>query len=372
MGFSRLDRRKRMLRVSVTVLILATWTVLVVSPLEAQMFIRGDANGDGNLNLDDSVFLAAYLYSGGAPPPVESAGNANDNGAVELGDITTILEFAFLSGSFPPAPFPFPGTDPTPGPFDPPLDPMVEISLPDQKVVPGQSGLSLQLSISTASVLNGVEVALTYDPATITVEGFDVGNSILGTAGAEFIRQEVSTDPADPYAWLGAIVDWATPIDGHFMPAGDDLPLALLQISIDPAANAPQVTQIAYTDGVGSPPKRNLVVLNDGETRRPSTTGGMIEVEVVFIRSDSNHDCVVDVSDVIYSVSWLFQGGPDHPCDDAADTNNDGIINLADPVYLLNYLFQDGPAPSEPFPLSGLDPDSDALDCAQQSACAGM
>ena len=75
-----------MLRVSVTVLILATWTVLVVSPLEAQMFIRGDANGDGNLNLDDSVFLAAYLYSGGAPPPVGTGVCQLGEGVLRLGE----------------------------------------------------------------------------------------------------------------------------------------------------------------------------------------------------------------------------------------------------------------------------------------------
>ena len=339
--------------------------------VSAQQFIRADANTNGAMNLDDSVFLASYLYSNGPAPLVLDSGDVNDDGAVGPGDISYLLAFVFLGGPFPPHPFPFPGEDLTPEPFDPAVLPNVTVSIPNLSVVPGTTDLQIPVRLSSDEVLAAIEVALTFDPAAITLESFNVSNTILGIAGAEYIQQGISNDPANPYAWLAAIADFVTPITGHFIPGGQNLPLATLNASIPPTASAPQITQITFADQVASPPKRNIVVLPGGLTRRPTNAGGQIEIEVTFLRGDANHDCMFDVSDVIYTVAWLFQAGPDHPCEDAADTNNDALVNIADPIYLLNYLFQSGPAPSEPFPLPGLDPDNDALDCAVQATCVG-
>ena len=346
-------------------------TGTAVSSLSAQQFIRADANTNGAMNLDDVIYISAYLYSDGPAPMVLDSGDVNDNGAVELGDMVKLLEFVFLGGPFPPAPFPFPGTDPTANLFAPPVTPNISLSLPNLSVVPGTESIPVQLTLSSDTVIHALEVALTFDPAAVTLSSFEVANGILGIAGVEYIQQGLSNDPAEPYLWLAAVADFATPVVGQFIPAGMNLPVATTQATIPNSANAPQTTQISFAPEVSSPPKRNLVVLAGGDTRAPTTSGGVIDIEVIFIRGDSNHDCMLDVSDVIYTVAWLFQGGPAHVCEDSADTNNDGIINLADPIYFLNYLFQAGPAPSEPFPLPGLDPDNDALDCAVQSACAG-
>jgi hypothetical protein len=66
----------------------------------------------------------------------------------------------------------------------------------------------------------------------------------------------------------------------------------------------------------------------------------------------------------IYLLGFLFQGGPPPPCSDAADTNDDGALNLTDGIYLLNFLFQGGPSPPPPYPAVGLDPTEDAVACA--------
>jgi hypothetical protein len=353
--------------------LLSLFASLALAPAQVcgQDFVRGDANGDGWANLDDSVYAASYLYDDGAAPPVAGGGDTNDNGEVELGDIVYLLEYMFVGGPWPSAPFPLPGPDPTPTPFAPPLEPAVVLSLPDLNVIPGAVGIEMTLSLTSTLPLNGLEVALSFDPAATVVEGWDVSNGILGIANAEYIQQEVSNAPGNAYAWLAAIVDFATPVDGHFLPAGSDLPVAVLTFSVPITASAPQVAHIAFADGVDAPLKRNLVVIDDGATRRPATEGGAVEIEVTFIRGDANHDCMLDISDAVYAVAWLFQGGPGFPCQDSADTNNDGLLDLADPIYHLNYLFQDGPSPSIPFPLPGLDPDQDSLDCAVQASCAG-
>ena len=83
-----------------------------------------------------------------------------------------------------------------------------------------------------------------------------------------------------------------------------------------------------------------------------------------FRRADANTDGQQDISDAVFTLSYLFAQGPAPSCLDAADMNDDGEVDIADPVYVLQYLFVNGPAPGEPFLQPGIDPTQDDLDCA--------
>jgi hypothetical protein len=82
-----------------------------------------------------------------------------------------------------------------------------------------------------------------------------------------------------------------------------------------------------------------------------------------FLRGDANGSGVVDLSDGLRVLFYLF-GGKAIDCLDAADTNDDELLNLTDAVAILDYLFQGGAAPRAPFPVPGVDPAGAALDCA--------
>ena len=84
-----------------------------------------------------------------------------------------------------------------------------------------------------------------------------------------------------------------------------------------------------------------------------------------FVRGDVNNDKLVNISDVVTIVSYLFQGGTETSCEDAADTNDDGQLDISDAVYLINYLFAGDARLPEPFPFRGEDPTEDHLDCAR-------
>jgi hypothetical protein len=60
-------------------------------------------------------------------------------------------------------------------------------------------------------------------------------------------------------------------------------------------------------------------------------------------RGDANGDGVIDISDVVYLLNYLFAHGPAPVPLEAGDCNCDGVVDV---VYLLNYLFAHGPAPS--------------------------
>ena len=81
----------------------------------------------------------------------------------------------------------------------------------------------------------------------------------------------------------------------------------------------------------------------------------------IFLRGDSNTDGSVDISDPIYTLSYLFRDGKELRCADAADANDDGQVDIADPVMELTSLFADGV--SKPYPQAGYDNTIDGLGC---------
>lgn len=84
---------------------------------------------------------------------------------------------------------------------------------------------------------------------------------------------------------------------------------------------------------------------------------------VRFLRGDSNGDCLIDISDPITLLSFLFAHGAEPRCLDASDTNDNGRIDLGDAIYVLSFLFAQTDDPPAPFASCGLDPTDDSLGC---------
>jgi hypothetical protein len=79
---------------------------------------------------------------------------------------------------------------------------------------------------------------------------------------------------------------------------------------------------------------------------------GIIDISEIIKRGDSNHSGVVNMSDVVYLNSYLFNGGPAPQCMNEADAQHDGRVDVSDPIYLLNWLYSGGPAPPAPGPFN--------------------
>jgi outer membrane protein assembly factor BamB/6-phosphogluconolactonase (cycloisomerase 2 family) len=62
-------------------------------------------------------------------------------------------------------------------------------------------------------------------------------------------------------------------------------------------------------------------------------------------RGDCNGDRVIDISDVVFLINFLFINGPAPVPLPVGDVNCDGVVDVSDVVYLINYLFINGPAP---------------------------
>jgi len=327
-----------------------------------EVFLRGDVNGRDKTTWADAVWLLQYLYTGLDPAPKEGAADANDDGVVNLSDVTYLMRFGLLDGPPPPQPYPMPGEDPTPGPGTIPEDASYILSLSDAVGIPGAE-VPVTLSLTNPGAVTGIEAAIAFDPEALILEGIVVDGTDLARIGPEYVEARVVTLPNLSAGILAVLVDFATPYRGRAIPPGGPRSLANLRFSIRPDLSVPTVLTVGFHEvGIGDPPTLTALDL-EGRSIRPALDEGAIEAQVAFIRGDANHDWRVDVADPIFVLSRIFLGGDAPACEDAADVNNDGLVNVADPIFLINYLFARGPQPSEPFPVPGVDPDPDDLSC---------
>ena len=77
------------------------------------MFVRGDVDDSGEINLTDPVYLLDVLFVNWKGFPCVDAADADDSGGVEVTDAVYLLNFLFRQGLPPPPPFPACGRDPT-------------------------------------------------------------------------------------------------------------------------------------------------------------------------------------------------------------------------------------------------------------------
>jgi hypothetical protein len=68
-----------------------------ISTAEEQV-VCGDANGDGDVNVGDAVFLIAYVFNGGPAPDPICSGDANGDGNTNIGDAVYLIAYVFKGG----------------------------------------------------------------------------------------------------------------------------------------------------------------------------------------------------------------------------------------------------------------------------------
>lgn len=77
------------------------------------IFLRGDSNTDGEVDVSDAVYSLGYLFLNGPAPRCLDAADANDDGSLDLTDPVVGLVGVFTRISAIPLPFPQAGEDPS-------------------------------------------------------------------------------------------------------------------------------------------------------------------------------------------------------------------------------------------------------------------
>jgi hypothetical protein len=144
-------------------------------------FLRGDADGSGEVEITDPVFTLNSLFLGGPSPPCEDAADSNDDGGLDVSDPIHTLGSLFLGTDRPP----FPGPD-IAG-FD---------GTPDDPFPCGDSPLPRPLPEAMSS-LPGVSLDLSGNPPVITLEQAAHGVTFVYRTRIEMDLPGVTSPPLD-------------------------------------------------------------------------------------------------------------------------------------------------------------------------------
>jgi hypothetical protein len=85
----------------------------VIAVSRGPLFVRGDVDVTGGIDLSDPIALLNYLFRGAERLACFDAADATDDGGLDISDAVYDLIFLFRGGNAPPPPFPAPGVDPT-------------------------------------------------------------------------------------------------------------------------------------------------------------------------------------------------------------------------------------------------------------------
>ena len=77
-----------------------------VNASEAPVFHRGDANADGALDVGDVIFNLVFLFRGGAAPGCLDAADFDDDGVIRISDAIGVVNYVVSGASVPPPPGP--------------------------------------------------------------------------------------------------------------------------------------------------------------------------------------------------------------------------------------------------------------------------
>jgi hypothetical protein len=75
------------------------------------------------------------------------------------------------------------------------------------------------------------------------------------------------------------------------------------------------------------------------------TAPGVFQTERDYVCGDADGDGIVNVSDAVHEITYIFGGGPPPDPLASGDVNCDETVNISDAVYLIAYIFGGGPEP---------------------------
>jgi hypothetical protein len=195
---------------------------------------------------------------------------------------------------------------------------------------------------------------------------------------------DVDVGPVGPGEWhyVAMVFDTAgAPLNDNGSITGT---VTLYLDGLEPVGTVEGVTKATFGDslvrgiGVGKHPVGFVGDFFDGLVFEPRVSLGAIQPEDLlfqensvprpeFVRADANADGLINITDGIYVLNYLFLGGPTPTCLEAANSNGDALLNITDGIYVLNFLFLGGPEPPAPYPACGsLAVD---VDCAAFTPC---
>ena len=201
----------------ISLLYLLLGTVAAPRSIEAQAFLRGDANTDGVVSISDILTIRRYLFIGGIDLPCVDAADADDGQPVDgcncspqagsrlnFSDGIILIRYLFIQEAWKsilPEPFPIPGLDPTLDDAEcasyevkPPVETSDVIRVGEVDANPGEVA-EIPVFLSSSVNVEAIQLVIEYDPAVLTpFDGRD-GISYLRTTLPTFTASKATLPP---------------------------------------------------------------------------------------------------------------------------------------------------------------------------------
>ena len=318
--------------------------------LEAQaIFIRGDANGDGVINIADTITILSFLGDVTVPTPgAIEASDVNDNGTVEIADVSYLNGFLF-GGLVMAPPFPAAGVDPTPDVTFPAAMPSPDyVFALDSTISSGAAGdlFTVLSTLTNLLPVDGIEQRVVYDAAEydlISTSGSASLETLLGIVPAFYLE----TDSPGEFVVV-SLFDF---FGSDSIPTGVQVEILSFEFNVGLGVLGTIDIDVSFEDDPVSGIYNAVSI--DGLAETPTlqgTLGAPGGTDPEYRRGDTNNDGSINLSDAVYLLGNLFPGvgiPTVLECLDSADCNGDGSLNISDPVTLLGAQFG---APTTPLP----------------------
>jgi hypothetical protein len=249
-------------------------------------------------------------------------------------------------------------------------DPSNEMRIPNQRVFPGQKDVWFPVLADHVEPIQAFQVMATFDPNNLVLKSFELEHTAVLALEPEWKQFNDKVT----YFEVGVIFEFPgadATVDDVFLPPAQNQTLINVVFDVSEDALAGATTQVALVNNTALSPVINIFTVN-GFSRFPVLRPSSVEIIVLappyprpFRRGDVDANDEVEITDAVQILNFLFAGGVEPPCMDAADVQDTGRVDISAAVSLLSYLFLGGAQPAVPFPLRGLDPSPDTLeDCA--------
>ncbi len=219
--------------------------------------------------------------------------------------------------------------------------------------------------------------------ATINVEGQQIGSAVYQfqlTLGVDADSSRLPLFPPPPeytaFMKLWDAYDWTGPWYADIRQYGDTL--SRWVIEVDPRGNVPppgeRSATLSWDPAEFAPPGSFLLregFVHDGPILVPDmcdissmqiVSDGPLYFVLQYVEcGDADASGRLNMSDVVFLVSWIFGGGGSPLVDSVCNVDCSDTINMSDIIYLIQYFFADGPAPCDP----NADGAFDCLSCVR-------
>jgi hypothetical protein len=185
----------------------------------------------------------------------------------------------------------------------------------------------------------------TFDPADFEIKFYVDGGELPGGLAATYLVTVSATPTGVFFSQDGSdfeLMEWETALTPP--PAvGDEM----MWVSIQGSASGPTPCWFRW---VWSPDGDQIAYYeNEGVEGNTLSTdfAFCLMGEAGYVCGDADGNEIVNISDAVYLISYIFGGGPGPDPLQSGDCDCNDIVNISDAVYLIAYIFGGGPEPCE-------------------------